>query len=126
MEMERASECRRRKESGRYDRYDEDLKYWHPHNDPGPGYVARVERWVARQACAIYRWHRGRRNTWRSSDRDKLTSVTVPAKELFNVSSYRPGDYLQFFQDPRTRADYVRWAQLLLTAEEFHTKYGGA
>jgi hypothetical protein len=44
----------------------------------------------------------------------------VPADQLFNVSAYRPGDYKQFFADHRTRAEYLRWAPLLLTAEEFH------
>ena len=39
---------------------------------------------------------------------------------LLNVSAYQPGDFLQFFQDPRTRAEYLKWAPFLLTAEEYH------
>lgn len=41
-------------------------------------------------------------------------------KKLLNVSAYTPGDFKQFFADPRTRAEYLKWAPLLLAAEEFH------
>ena len=34
-------------------------------------------------------------------------------------SAYTPGDYRQFFADPRTRAEYLKWAPLLLEAEEW-------
>jgi len=44
----------------------------------------------------------------------------VPADKLFNVSAYKIGDYKQFFLDPRTRAEYLRWAPMLLAAEEYH------
>jgi hypothetical protein len=37
-----------------------------------------------------------------------------------NVSAYKPGEHLQFFQDPRTRAKYMKWAPMLLAAEDFH------
>ena len=36
------------------------------------------------------------------------------------MDAYKPGDYLQFFNDPRTRAKYLKWAPLLLEAEEYH------
>jgi len=36
------------------------------------------------------------------------------------VSAYKPGDFRTFFADPRTRAEYLRWAPLLLEAEEYH------
>ncbi len=39
---------------------------------------------------------------------------------LFNVDAYTPGDYKQFFEDPRTRAEYLKWAPFLLTAEDYH------
>ena len=32
----------------------------------------------------------------------------------------KPGDFKQFFADPRTRADYLEWAAYLLEAEEYH------
>lgn len=44
----------------------------------------------------------------------------VSVNEVLNVSAYTPGDYRRFFDDPRTRADYVKWAPLMLAAEEYH------
>lgn len=32
-----------------------------------------------------------------------------------------PGDYKQFYEDPCTRLDYLRWAPLLLAAENYVT-----
>lgn len=40
--------------------------------------------------------------------------------KLLNVSAYVPGDYKQFYADPRTRAEYLQWAPLLLAAEDWH------
>jgi hypothetical protein len=45
----------------------------------------------------------------------------VPANALLNISAYTPGDFKQFFADPRTRAEYLQWAPLLLTAEDWHS-----
>jgi hypothetical protein len=39
---------------------------------------------------------------------------------MFNISGYKLGDFKHFFNDPRTRRDYLKWAHLLLTAEEYH------
>jgi hypothetical protein len=38
---------------------------------------------------------------------------------VFNVSAYKPGDFRVFFNDPRTRAEYIKWAPWLLEAEEY-------
>jgi hypothetical protein len=46
--------------------------------------------------------------------------IKVSASRLLNVDAYTPGDYHQFFDDPRTRALYLKWAPLLLTAEDYH------
>lgn len=48
--------------------------------------------------------------------------MQVPADKLFNVSAYTPGDCRQFYRDPRTRAEYLQWAPLLIAAEEFHAQ----
>jgi len=93
-------------------------KRYRPHGDPGPGLVARVETWKARRREAVFTWLR-RSQQWRSHV-DVQCSLTVSAKELFNISEYRMGDYLQFFRDPRTRAQYLKWAPMLLAAEEYH------
>ena len=62
------------------------------------------------------------RQRYRWGGRDEETipcSIKVPEEKLFNVSAYKPGDYKQFFQDSRTRAGYLKWAALLLSAEEY-------
>lgn len=48
------------------------------------------------------------------------TQFTCTDKYLFNVDAYTPGDFRQFFEDPRTRAQYLKWAPYLLAAEEYH------
>ena len=50
------------------------------------------------------------------------TKIVVNVDTLFNVSAYKPGDFKQFYSDPRTRAEYLQWAPLLLTAENWHAK----
>ena len=44
---------------------------------------------------------------------------TVEVDKLFCLDAYQPGEYLQFFSDPRTREDYLQWAPYLLAAEDF-------
>lgn len=48
------------------------------------------------------------------------TGWTCPLDELFNVTAYTPGDFHLFFDDPRTRAEYMQWAPFLLSAEDYH------
>lgn len=43
-----------------------------------------------------------------------------PAEHLTCVDAYTPGDFRMFFEDPRTRADYLRWAPILLACEDWH------
>lgn len=89
-----------------------------PYGDPGPGYVAEV---VMVGKRAMYRWHRERRS-YRSFGANAALPRTFscPVERVLNVSAYTPGDFKQFFNDPRTRADYRQWAPLLLDAEEYH------
>lgn len=92
-----------------------------PYGDPGPDYMSKMDEWKARSRKAVFRWERDSRS-WTYQGRDKIPcSIIVPADKLFNVTVYKPGDYKQFFQDPRTRAEYLKWAPLLLAAEEYHT-----
>ena len=42
--------------------------------------------------------------------------------KLFCVDAYTPGDFHMFFDDPRTRAEYLKWAPFLLAAEDWHAK----
>lgn len=97
-------------------------KTYKPYGNPGPGLVAKISTWKKKSKVAIFTWERERQN-WRyhgsGSDLIKV-SIAVPASRLFNISTYQSGEYLRFFNDPRTREQYLKWAPLLLTAEDYH------
>jgi hypothetical protein len=44
---------------------------------------------------------------------------TTTKDRLFNASAYTPGDYKLFLSDPRTLAEYEKWAPFLLGSEDF-------
>lgn len=110
-----------------YERYDRTW-YHDANSNPGPGRVAKVTRLTGKGAS--YAWlketSRARRVPsrpgWTKLDRDfkVKTGWTCPIDELFNVTAYTPGDFHMFYDDPRTRADYIRWAPYLLSAEDFY------
>jgi hypothetical protein len=92
-------------------------KKW-PYNEAGPALYAPVARYRPRARVCDFVWER---DVW---DRDALNRVAncrlkVPIGHLLNVEAYRPGDYHRFFDDPRTRRDYLVWAPLLLAAEDY-------
>lgn len=96
-----------------------DKYYWkryRPEGNPGPGMVGIVTDWRPRRREAVFEWRREK--AWEIGTTG--CSLAVPAASLLNVSAYKPGDYKQFFTDPRTRADYIQWAPLLLAAEDYH------
>jgi len=91
-----------------------------PYGNPGPGYLAKMLRWNKRAKQAIFRWERERTRYSYGKDDNIPCTLTVPVDCLLNISAYRTGDYKQFFLDPRTRAEYLQWAPMLLAAEEYH------
>lgn len=99
-----------RSSSARYTRF-------RPYGDPGPGCIVAIKEWRTRAREATFSWTRDSRRIY-----GKVVSkfVTVAATELLNVSAYTPGDYKRFFTDPRTRAEYIKWAPYLLAAEDWH------
>lgn len=110
-----------KKESGR--RRSESVKHFRPHGNPGPGRLAKPEK-LKKNGDAVFAWYRQRQTpvTRRlfMPQRERIRcTLSVPLDKLFNMSAYQAGDYLQFFRDPRTRAEYMKWAEILLTAEEF-------
>ena len=121
-----------RKENARKDRDWRDTSTWRhttysPMGNPGPGRIATIAKWMPRAGKAVYRWERERswaskqRSTpWRPLSEYIDCDIKVAGGDLFNISAYKPGDYLQFFRDPRTRLDYLKWANYLLSAEEYH------
>lgn len=99
---------------------------YQPPGNPGPGYLARCVS-VTRTGKVTFKWQRERqtpksRKWWKYGHQQDIIpcSFTVDASKVFNVSAYKPGDFKRFYADPRTRADYVKWAPLLLAAEEWH------
>lgn len=115
------------KESARMDRdwrtngRDWRPRVFRPSGDPGPGVVAKVTKFAPRAGTCTYQWLRTRRqDSWRSDVGDIHTTFTTTMGKVLNIDAYKPGDFHIFFDDPRTRADYLDWAPLLLEAEEFH------
>lgn len=94
-----------------------------PYGNPGPGYVARAERW-SKTKGATFTWERKRlgdpRSRYQRDESPVTCTLTVPAHELLNVDAYQLGDFKQFFNDPRTRVHYLVWAPLLIAAEQYH------
>lgn len=124
MEREAEKEMKRRERDWRMsenERYRK-LKRFTPYGNPGPGIIAKVEEWKPRSRTATFRWERKRlkRDPWETGNIP--CSISIPDSELFNVSAYRPGDFKQFYRDSRTRAQYLKWAPLLLAAEEWWAK----
>lgn len=91
-------------------------EFYKPDGNPGPGRIAMIEEWKPRARVAVFSWEREARRWGRPPI---LQTLTVPAAEMFNISAYKAGDFKQFFADPRTREEYLKWAPLLLTAEDF-------
>lgn len=121
LKKEAAKERRRMDADWRTKSTDRRPEKFRPYGNPGPGYLGRPAQWKARSRSAVFTWVRKRRNNrYGEFSREIPVSLAVPASALFNVSAYRLGDYLQFFQDHRTRAQYLQWAPMLLAAEEFH------
>lgn len=85
-----------------------------PRGNPGPGDVARVTR-RGKGSCT-YEWVRER---LMGEGDGILVSFTTEDRNVLNADAYSPGDFRRFFDDPRTRADYLQWAPLLLAAEEY-------
>lgn len=106
-------------------RMDEDHRHrgtWRPARhqpigDNGPGLVARVKK--ATRTRVTYEWLRERRTISFYEQDPVRTRFTTGKERILNVDAYEPGDYRQFFEDPRTRQEYLRWAPLLLLAEDF-------
>ena len=116
---------RRDHSRSRFDRDLPETKRFRPENNPGPGLVAKVAKYSTRTRSALFTWERERADNWRTPKwRRKTTplkcTITVSEDRLLNVSAYKPGDYRRFFADPRTRADYLVWAPMLLACEEYY------
>ena len=98
------------------------LNRYRPPGDPGPGRVAVVTNYRSGPGTCSYEWTRKKRiRGWKETREGELkATLTTGEENILNIDAYKPGDFRIFFDDPRTRAEYMKWAPLLLEAEECH------
>lgn len=84
----------------------------------GPGTLARVVHYAPRSKRLTYAWNREAQSRGRYGEPIRMT-FSCDAGGVLNADAYTPGDFRKFFADPRTRAEYLQWAPLLLEAEEY-------
>jgi len=109
-------ENRKRRNRGSYHRSDYEYKRLRPQGDPGPGKVAVVVNYSEKSRSVTYEWLKEKDN----QPRDVRAFLKTGEENVLNVDAYKPGDFHIFFDDPRTRQEYLQWAPLLLEAEECH------
>ena len=97
-----------------------EIERFRPYGNPGPFHISQGKL-QPRVRKVKFEWQREIVN-YQNPNYGNMTntSITVPIDKLFNVSAYKLGDYRRFFQDPRTREEYLKWAPMLLAAEEYH------
>ena len=97
-------------------------KHFEPDGDPGPGQLAYAHKYRASDGACTYVWKRRKRGRggYAIPGTEIEDSITTGEENLLNVDAYTPGDFHIFFDDPRTRQEYLQWAPLLLEAEECH------
>lgn len=97
------------------------LTHHQPYGDPGPGLVAKVSK-RTRTGKATFEWQRERKTYNYYSNSTLTTRFTCSVNSLLHVDAYKEGDFKIFFADPRTRAQYLKWAPQLLAAEDYVVK----
>jgi hypothetical protein len=102
-------------ESEKSTKYDHRPRY----GDPGPGKFAKVESYNEKTGMVTYSWLRQRRGYDEDKKGGIRRSFSCKVTEVFNVDAYTPGDFKIFYSDPRTRQMYLKWAPLLIEAEEY-------
>ena len=91
------------------------------YNDNGPSKIAEVVHYSPKTKKCFYKWTR-ERSTYNYYKRDIPVTCwlkNVPEDKILCLTNYKAGDYKQFFEDPRTREEYLKWAPLLLAAEDW-------
>lgn len=115
--------------------------HWHPkrllYMSGGPSQIHRVSKISGDRTRATFRWDRKRQRPKWIDHPDKpgylrATYPPIPVEwscpidKLTCVDAYTPGDFHLFYDDPRTRADYLSWAPILLACEDWHARRRGA
>jgi hypothetical protein len=117
---EAEKECRRLDDDYR-NRSDYRPTRFRPYGNPGPGIVAAIAKFGKKSGKCSYAWQRDRQTAvYEGEDTTIRTTFTTVVGKVLNIDAYTPGDFHQFFDDPRTRAKYLQWAPLLLVAEDYH------
>lgn len=112
------------------DKYGEKWRHGANYANHGPDKIHQVAS-VKRTGECGYEWTKGRANAKWVRDPDNPgylkaeyppinTGWFCPVKYLTCVDAYTPGDFHIFFDDPRTREDYLKWAPILLACEDWH------
>lgn len=121
MKKEAEKECARLDRDWRRSSQSYRPELFAPYGNPGPGYIAKMVSLKKRSGKAVFEWDRARLTQSKYGNSGPIrASIEVPISELFNVSAYEPGDFKQFYKDPRTRAKYLKWAPMLIAAEEYY------
>lgn len=120
LERERMKEYERRRSNWRLTYEQREVGHWWRPHYPGPDVVHQVSQCGKRGVTFKWTKERSTRQDWRSRGEELTVTFTCETKHVLNVSAYTPGDYKIFYADPRTRADYLEWAPLLLAAEDWH------
>ena len=108
---------------------DKEWRYEGRHGS-GPGKIHRVSRMKRDRSCE-FRWTRSRTKAkWvnhptksgylQATYPEIEVKWLCPAERLTCVDAYTPGDFHMFYDDPRVRADYLQWAPILLSCEDWH------
>lgn len=118
-EIREAERVNRERERDHH-RHHSDFRYkrYRPDRDPGPGKLAIVSHYDEKRRACTYTWKRKTKKY--PYEKDVPESLTTGEENVLNVDAYKPGDFLIFFEDPRTRMEYLQWAPMLLEAEECH------
>lgn len=92
------------------------LHRFSPPDDPGPGTFAKV--YQVKNGNVIYAWNK--EYVGKDGNLKKVRKTfKCPINQVLDVGGYRAGQFRQFYDDPRTRSDYLTWAPLLLLAENY-------
>jgi hypothetical protein len=117
-EIREAERINRERENSRsWASGDHHYERYRPSGDPGPGKLAVVSRYSTKNHAVTYDWEREGRKRPRGM---VPATLTTGQENVLNVDAYKPGDFHMFFDDPRTRQEYLAWAPMLLEAEECH------
>jgi len=116
-EMREAEKENDRRSRSYHEKRDYNLTRYRPYGNPGPGTIAKVIR-LGRDKKCTFEWERERQD-WRSHTGAIPARITCSSTVLMNVDAYKAGDFKIFYNDPRTRAKYLKWAPYLLAAEDY-------